>query len=95
MKVDSSLVRLEFLLGKGEIESLGSLKLLVGLMGSFLVKLELLLKDGVVGSLVKLKFLLEQEMVESLVNLDLKYVEGRRSPQVGSPVFLLQTLNKE
>jgi hypothetical protein len=63
VQVDSSLVRLEFLLGKGEIESLGSLKLLVGLMGSFLVKLELLLEDGVVGSLVKLKFLLEQEML--------------------------------
>jgi hypothetical protein len=95
MKVDSSLVRLEFLLGKGEIESLGSLKLLVGLMGSFLVKLELLLEEGVIGSLVKIRFLLEQEMVESLENLDLKYVEGRRSPQVGSPVFLLQIPDEE
>jgi hypothetical protein len=88
-------VRLEFLLGKGEIESLGSLKLLVGLMGSFLVKLELLLEEGVIGSLVKIRFLLEQEMVESLENLDLKYVEGRRSPQVGSPVFLLQIPDEE
>jgi hypothetical protein len=90
MKVDSSLVRLEFLLGKGEIESLESLKLLVGLkMGSFLVKLELLLEEGVIGSLAKLKLLLEQEMVQSLVNL------GRKSPWVDSPMFLLQILNKE
>jgi hypothetical protein len=64
-------------------------------MGSFLVKLELLLEEGVIGSLAKLKFLLEQEMVESLVNLDLKYAEGRRSPQVGSSVFLLQILDEE
>jgi hypothetical protein len=90
MKVDSSLVKLEFLLGKGEIESLESLKLLVGLkMGSFLVKLELLLEEGVIGSLVKLRFLLEQEMVEPLVNLE------RKSPWVDSPMFLLQILNKE
>jgi hypothetical protein len=96
MKVDSSLVRLEFLLGKGEIESLESLKLLVGLkMGSFLVKLELLLEEEVIGSLAKLKFLLEQEMIEALVNLDLKYAEGRKSPQVGSPVFLLQIPDEE
>jgi hypothetical protein len=74
MKVDLFLVRLEFLLGRGEIEPLGILKLLVGLMGSFLVKLELLL---------------EQEMVESLVNLE------REFPWVDSPVFLLQILNKE
>jgi hypothetical protein len=64
-------------------------------MGSFLVKLELLLEEGVIGSLAKLKFLLEQKMVESLVNLDLKYAEGRRSPQVGSQVFLLQILDEE
>jgi hypothetical protein len=43
----------------------------------------------VIGSLAKLKFLLEQEMVEPLVNL------GRKSPWVGSPMFLLQILNKE
>jgi hypothetical protein len=49
----------------------------------------------VIGSLVKIRFLLEQEMVESLENLDLKYVEGRRSPQVGSPVFLLQIPDEE
>jgi hypothetical protein len=54
-----------------------------------------LVQEGVVGSLAKLKFLLEQEMVESLVNLDLKYAEGRRSPQVGSPVFLLQIPDEE
>jgi hypothetical protein len=48
-----------------------------------------------IRSLPKLKFLLEQEMVESLVNLDLKYAEGRKSPQVGSPVFLLQIPDEE
>jgi hypothetical protein len=95
VKMDSSLVKLEFLLGKGVIESLESLKLLVGLkMGSLLVKLELLLEKEVIGSLVKLKFLLEKEMVEPLVNLDLKHAEGRKSPRVDSPVFLLQILNE-
>jgi hypothetical protein len=64
MKVDSSLVKLEILPGKGEIESLESLELLVGLkVGSFLVKLELLLEEEVIGSLAKLKFLPEQEMI--------------------------------
>jgi hypothetical protein len=58
-------------------------------MGSFLVKLELLLKDGVIGSLVKLRSLLQQEMVEPLVNLERKF------PWVDSPMFLLQILNKE
>jgi hypothetical protein len=89
VKVDLSLVRMEFLLGQGEIEPLGSLKLLVGLMGSFLVKLELLLEEGVIGSLVKLRSLLEQEVVGPLVNLE------RRFPWVDSPNFLLQILNKE
>jgi hypothetical protein len=90
MKMDSSLVKLEFLLGQREIESLESLKLLVGLkMGSFLVKMELLLEGGVIGSLAKLKFLLEQEMIEPLVNL------GRKSLWVDSPMFLLHILNKE
>jgi hypothetical protein len=41
VKVDLSLLRLGFLLGQGEIEPLEGLKLLVELMGSFLVKLEL------------------------------------------------------
>jgi hypothetical protein len=87
MKVDSFLVRLELLLGQG-IEPLGSLKLLVGLMGSFLVKLALLLEEGVIGSLVKLRFLPEQDKVEPLVNLEMK------APWVDSPMFLLQILNR-
>jgi hypothetical protein len=96
MKVDPSLWRLEFLIGKGEIEPLESLKFLVGLkMGSFLVRLELLLEEEVIGSLAKLRFLPEQEMIEALVNLDLKYVEGGRSPQDGSPTFLLQMPDEE
>jgi hypothetical protein len=89
MKVDSTLVKLGFLLGQGEIELLGSLKLLVALMGSFLVKLTLLLEEGVIGSLVKLRSLLEQKMVEPLENLEKKF------PWVDSPMFPLQILNKE
>jgi hypothetical protein len=87
MKVDSFLVRLELLLGEG-IEPLGSLKLLVGIVGPFLVKLEFLIEEGVIGSLVKLRFLLEQEKVEPLVNLE------RKAPWVDSPMFLLQILNR-
>jgi hypothetical protein len=58
-------------------------------MSSFLVKLELLLEEGVIGSLVKLRSLLKQEMVEPLVDLE------REFPWVDSPMFLLQILNKE
>jgi hypothetical protein len=57
--------------------------------------LGLLLEEEVIGSLAKLKFLPEQEMIEALVNLDLKYYEGRRSPQVSSPMFLLQIPDEE
>jgi hypothetical protein len=93
MKVDSFLVRLELLLDQG-IEPLGRLKLLVGLMGSFLVKLALLFEEEVIGSLARLKFLLDQEMIEALVNLDLKHAEERRSLQDGSPMFLEQMPDK-
>jgi hypothetical protein len=58
-------------------------------MGSFLVKLALLLEEGVIGSLVRLRSLLEQKMVEPLVNLEKEF------PWVDSPIFLLQILNKE
>jgi hypothetical protein len=92
MKVDLSLLRLGFLFGQGEIEPLGGLKLLVGLMGSFLVKLALLLEEEMIGSLVKLGSLLEQKMVQPLVNL---YAEGKRFPQDGSPIFLLQIPDEE
>jgi hypothetical protein len=34
-------------------------------------------------------------MIEALVSLDLKHAEERRSPQVGSPVFLLQIPDEE
>jgi hypothetical protein len=53
------MLKLRFLLGQGEIEPLGGLKLLVELKDSFLVRLALLLKEGVIGSLVKLRSLLE------------------------------------
>jgi hypothetical protein len=61
-------------------------------MGSFLVKLALLLEEGMIESLVKLKSLLEQKMVQPLVNL---YVEERRFPQDGPPIFLLQMSDEE
>jgi hypothetical protein len=60
VKVDLSLLRLGFLLGQGEIEPLRGLKLLVGLIGSSLVKLALLLEEGVIGSLVNLRSLLSR-----------------------------------
>jgi hypothetical protein len=94
MKVDTFLVRLELLLDQGT-EPLGRLKLLVGLMGSFLVKLALLFEEEVVGSLARFKFLLDQEMIEALVNLDLKHAEERRSLQDCSPMFLLQMPDEE
>jgi hypothetical protein len=92
VKVDLSLLRLGFLLGQGEIESLEGLKLLVELMGSFLVKVALLLEEGVIGSLMKIRSLLEQKVVQPLVNL---YAEGKRFPQDGSPIFLLQLPDEE
>jgi hypothetical protein len=92
VKEDLSLLGLGFLFGQGEIEPLGGLKLLVGLMGSFLVKLALLFGEGVFGSLVKIRSLLEQKMVQPLVNL---YIEGRRFPQDGSPIFLLLMSDEE
>jgi hypothetical protein len=88
VKVDPFLVRLELLFGQG-IGPLGSLKLLVGSMGSFLVKLFLLLEEGVIGSLMKLRFQLEQERVEPLVNLE------RRAPWVHSLMILLQMTYEE
>jgi hypothetical protein len=61
-------------------------------MDSSLVKLELLFEKGVIESLVKLKTLLEGKMFEPLVNL--KHVGEKKSPQVDSPVFLLQMINE-
>jgi hypothetical protein len=73
------------------VESLVDLKLLAEVkMDSSLVKLELLLVKRMIESLVKLKFLLEGKMVGPLVKLDSKHVEEKDSPQVGSPMFLLQ-----
>jgi hypothetical protein len=89
------LAKLKLLVGGKLVQSLVNLKLLAEVkMGSFLMKLGLLLEEGVIGCLVKLKFLLEKEMVEPLENLDMKHIEGRKSPQVGSLVFLLQIPNK-
>jgi hypothetical protein len=64
-------------------------------MGPSLVRLELLLEKGMVESLVKLKLLLEEKMVDSVVKLDLKRVEEKNSPQVGSPMFPLQITSRE
>jgi hypothetical protein len=48
----------------------------------------------VIESLVKLRFMLEEKMFGPLVNLDLKHVEEKNSPQVDSPMFLLQMTNR-
>jgi hypothetical protein len=78
------------------VESLVDLKLLAEVeMGSSLVKLELLLERGMIESLVKLKFLLEGKILRPLVNLDLRHVEEKSSPQVDSPMFLLQITGRE
>jgi hypothetical protein len=63
-------------------------------MDPSLVKLELLLEKGMIESLAKLKFLLEGKMFGPLVNLDLKHVEEKNSPQVDSPIFLLQITSR-
>jgi hypothetical protein len=47
-----------------------------------------------IESLVKFKFLLEGKMFGPLVNSDLKHVEEKSSPQVDSPMFLLQVESK-
>jgi hypothetical protein len=44
---------------------------------------------------VKLRFLLEEKMADSLVKVDLKHVEEKNSPQVGSPMFPLQITSRE
>jgi hypothetical protein len=91
VKVGLPLLRLGFLLGQGEIEPSKGLKLLVELMGSSLVKLELLFEKGVTGSLMKIKSPLEQKMVQPLVNL---HAEGESFPRGDSPIFLLQMKGK-
>jgi hypothetical protein len=91
VKMDLSLLRPGFLFGQGKI-ALEGLKLLVELMGSLLVKLALLLEEGVIGSLMKIRSLLEQRVVQPLVNL---YAEGKKFPQDGSPTFLLQMPDEE
>jgi hypothetical protein len=76
------------------VESLVDLKLLAEKkMDSSLMELELLLERGMIESLVRLMFLLQGEMFEPLVNLDLKHVQGKKSPQVDSPMFVLQMAN--
>jgi hypothetical protein len=89
------LAKLKLLLEGKLVQSL-NLKLLAGMkVDSSLVRLEFLLGKGEIGSLAKLKFLPEQEVIEALVSLELKYAEGRRSPQVGLPMFLLQIPDEE
>jgi hypothetical protein len=94
-ELEEFLVKLMLLIEGKLVESLVDLKLLTEVkMNSSLVKLELLLERGVIESLVKLKFLLEGKMFGPLVNLDLKHVEEKKSPQVDSPIFLLQMTNR-
>jgi hypothetical protein len=64
-------------------------------MNSSLVKLDFLLERGIIESLVKLIFLHQEEMFEPLENLELKHDQGKRSPQVDSPMFLLQVISKK
>jgi hypothetical protein len=74
------------------VQSLVDLKLLAEVkMDSSLVKLELLLERGMIEPLVQLKFLLEGEMLEPLANLNF---QEKRSPQVGSPMYLLRVASK-
>jgi hypothetical protein len=60
----------------------------------FLVDLKLLAEVKMDSSLMKLKFLLEGKMIEPLVNLNLRHVVEKKSPQVDSPMFLLQMVNE-
>jgi hypothetical protein len=48
-----------------------------------------------IESLVKLKSMLEKKVFEPLENLELKHEQRKRSPQVDSPMFLLQVISKE
>jgi hypothetical protein len=57
-------------------------------MDPSLVKLELLLEEGMI------ELLHEEKMAGPLVKLDLKHVEEKNSPQVGSPMFLLQITSR-
>jgi hypothetical protein len=59
VRVDLPLLRLGFLLGQEALEPLRGLKLLVELMGLFLVKLVPLFEKGVIGSLMRIKSPLE------------------------------------
>jgi hypothetical protein len=94
-KLEGFLVKLKNLTEERLVESLIGMRLLAEeKMDLFLLRLELLLVKGVIESLVKLKFLLEGKMVEPLVILDLRHAEEKNSPQVGSPMFPLQTTGK-
>jgi hypothetical protein len=76
-------------------ESLVKLKLLVEeKMVESLVRLKLLAEGKLDPSLVRLKLLLEGRMAGSLVRLDLKHVEGKNSPQFGSPEFHVQLIGR-
>jgi hypothetical protein len=86
-------VELKLLIEGKLVQSLVDLKFLAEVkMDSSLVKLELLFEKGGIESLVKI--LLEGKMLEPLVNLNLKHVEGKKSPQVDSLMFLLQMTNE-
>jgi hypothetical protein len=86
-------VELKLLIEGKLVQSLVDLKFLAEVkMDSSLVKLELLFEKGGIESLVKI--LLEGKMLEPLVNPNLKHVEGKKSPQVDSPMFLLQMTNE-
>jgi hypothetical protein len=85
-EVNLPLLWLGFLLGQWGIEPLKDLKYLVGLKGSFLVKLVSLFGQRVTESLMRMRSLLEQ-MAQPLVD---SHVEEQECPQDDSPVFLLR-----
>jgi hypothetical protein len=65
-----------------------------GKLVQFLVDLKLLTEVKMDSSLVKLELLLEGRMFEALVNLNLKHAQEKKSPQVDSPMFLLQMVHE-
>jgi hypothetical protein len=50
---------------------------------------------GTVKFLEKLKLLLEEKMAGPLVKMDLKRIEEKGSPQLGSPILPLQITNRK
>jgi hypothetical protein len=85
-EMNSPLLRLMFLSGQWEIESLKDLEALVGWGSSSLARLVFLSEQGVIESMMKMRSLLGQ-MAQPWVDL---HVERQGYPQVHPPLFPLQ-----